>query len=224
MGMRYVDRSVGSQLLPKWLGTYELELHGVMGTLQSLSFRHPIIVGAAEGYYAVGLARWPCVERVTAFEAVVEAHGILGRLAEVNEVSHKLRVLGLCDCSLLKAAIAASEDRHPLLIVDIEGGESILLDPGVVPELSRAVMLVEMHDRFVPGLAERMHARFSPSHRITRIDASERSLDDLPKVLLPLPPLLTTAALHAMHEGRYPGMYWLLIEPRDMPGFPARSA
>ena len=55
-GMRYVDRSVGSCFIPKLLGTYEREL---APKIERICRRQPglvVDVGAAEGYYAVGLA------------------------------------------------------------------------------------------------------------------------------------------------------------------------
>src|SRR4051812_22623153 len=67
-GMHYSDRSVGSAFFPKVLGTYERELHERIRACFQMGVRTVIDVGAAEGYYAVGLAmRIPGVQ-VVAFE------------------------------------------------------------------------------------------------------------------------------------------------------------
>src|SRR5215208_3855790 len=55
-GMRYVRDAVGGQLYPKLLGTYELELVPVIQALNRKRVARIVDVGAAEGYYAVGLA------------------------------------------------------------------------------------------------------------------------------------------------------------------------
>jgi len=48
-----------------------------------------------------------------------------------------------------------------LIFCDIEGGDFDLLLPDVVPALSRADLIVEMH-----GLADTLARRFLRSHRI----------------------------------------------------------
>lgn len=214
-GMRYVAESVGSVLPPKLMGTYEKELHEVWDRLLAAAPIQPIVVGAAEGYYAVGMARWPSVERVVAFEAVTSAHPVLTRMAALNGVTNKIELHGLCDCSALSAALASCPDPHPLLVVDVEGAESILLDPIVVPRLRACTMLVEMHDGFVPGLEGRMRERFAASHHIERIDAAARTAADLPEAILPLPRFTASAAVFAMNEGRYQGMYWWFMVPKE---------
>jgi hypothetical protein len=213
--MRYLRESVGSVLPPKIMGTYELELHSRIESLKRLAPRNPIVVGAAEGYYAVGLAMFSSVSRLIAFEAVEKAHGLIRDLARLNGVESKLDIRGLYDCSLLKAALAECDDARPVLIVDIEGAEAILLDTEAVPPLRQAYLLVEMHEAFVPGLAERMKERFSATHQIEIIPSHDRVLSDLPPALLPLPPFTQSAALYALREWRGVAMNWWWMQPRD---------
>lgn len=210
-GTRYVDCSFGSQLLPKLLGSYEKELWPAVAELSAAGFERVIVAGAAEGYYAVGMAHWPSVRKVDAFEASPEAYPALAELARRNGVADKIEQHGLCDCSQL--AMLLTDPAKTLLLVDIEGSESILLDPGVVPALRETTMLVEVHDCFLKGLGALMHARFGSSHVIRRIDAQSRSLVDVPRELRDLPRYLLGAAVAAVDEGRPDGMYWLLMRP-----------
>lgn len=210
-GMRYVDCSFGSQLLPKLLGSYEKELWPAVAELSAAGFERVIVAGAAEGYYAVGMARWPSVRKVDAFEASPEAYPALAELARRNGVADKIEQHGLCDCSQL--VMLLTDPAKTLLLVDIEGSESVLLDPGVVPALRETTMLVEVHDCFLKGLGALMHARFGSSHVIRRIDAQSRSLVDVPRELRDLPRYLLGAAVAAVDEGRPDGMYWLLMRP-----------
>src|SRR4051812_19305855 len=55
-GMQYVTESYGSQLVPKLLGSYENELHDLVEQIVAQRPKIVIDIGAAEGYYAVGLA------------------------------------------------------------------------------------------------------------------------------------------------------------------------
>src|SRR5690606_8070667 len=53
-GMRYSSfTAFGSELYPKLLGSYELEIQGVITELAQQSFDVIVDVGCAEGYYAV---------------------------------------------------------------------------------------------------------------------------------------------------------------------------
>ena len=67
-GMRYVRGAVGSVLPPKLLGLYERELHTAIARIVAAAPDEVVDAGAAEGYYAVGLARALPRCRVTAFE------------------------------------------------------------------------------------------------------------------------------------------------------------
>ncbi len=55
-GMAYVARAVGSAVVPKLVGSYEQELHGVLADIAQTPYMVVVDVGCAEGYYAVGLA------------------------------------------------------------------------------------------------------------------------------------------------------------------------
>jgi hypothetical protein len=71
-----------------------------------------------------------------------------------------------------------------------------------------------MHDCFVPGLGAVIERRLGATHRMGRIDARRRTLDDLPSALKGVPSYLYGAALAALDEGRASGMYWLLMTPQ----------
>ena len=68
-GMRYVSNSIGGAYLPKLLGIYERELTQVMEAACARQPRLIVDIGAAEGYYAVGLALRNPQATVIAFEA-----------------------------------------------------------------------------------------------------------------------------------------------------------
>src|SRR5262245_40199813 len=67
-GMKYGNRSVGSAFIPKLIGIYERELWDVVEDACAMTPSLVIDIGAAEGYYAVGLAMRLPFTRVIAFE------------------------------------------------------------------------------------------------------------------------------------------------------------
>lgn len=76
-GMIYVGSSVGSEYCPKLLGTYESELHLIIEELCQKLFNTIINVGAAEGYYAIGMAICNPQSRVIAFETTLNGQKLI---------------------------------------------------------------------------------------------------------------------------------------------------
>lgn len=176
-GLRYIARSAGSQYGPKILGTYELELWPVIDEVIRRGYNLVIDVGAAEGYYAVGLAHRLPSARVIAFEAEPRARRLLRRLADLNGIT-RLQIEGFCTPDALGRAIPDAE--RPLIICDIEGAEDDVLRPDAVPALRRADVLVELHEFLRPGISAEIYRRFHPSHRIRFIPSEPRTSADWP--------------------------------------------
>src|SRR6185437_13753235 len=56
-GLKFVGQSNIGVIIPKWVGSYESQLHPIIESVVSAGDYQTIIdVGAAEGYYSVGLA------------------------------------------------------------------------------------------------------------------------------------------------------------------------
>lgn len=140
-GMNYILNSIGSALAPKLLGTYEAELHEIVEKLAQQRFSILVDVGAAEGYYAVGFARRFGSVPVIAFEQETVGRKLLARLAAVNGVTDAIEIRGRCEPYDLQDALKPGS----LLITDVEGYERVLVDPGLIPALKGATMLIEVH-------------------------------------------------------------------------------
>jgi len=153
-GMKYVV-DPAALVLPKLLGSYERELAGVVQ--ECIGAAYPLVVnaGAAEGCYAIGLARANHRTRVIAFETDRRRRELLAEIAALNGVHERIEIAGACDRLALGRALGEVDRRRPgagegrfdrlaldravgqangsLLLMDIEGGESELLDPQAVP-------------------------------------------------------------------------------------------
>lgn len=171
--------AVGSTLYPKLLGSYERELHDTLERIVERPYATLVDVGAAEGYYAVGLAlRMPDVA-VIAFEAHALGRQTLQEMAALNTVAERVQVLGTATC----ANLAALRPRAPILVIcDCEGGEYELLDPAKIAWLRDADILVEVHQ--MHGLDGRavLKARFAETHDITAIEVRQRDSSLYPEL------------------------------------------
>jgi hypothetical protein len=178
-GMRYINEATGSAFCPKLLGTYEMELSEPIAAAIAADYDVLIDIGAAEGYYAVGMAyRCPKL-RVLAFEQSETAQSLLRSLIVLHNAANRVEVRGNCTHAELSSSLGDGR-RRALVICDIDGGELDLLNPDAAPELRRADILVELHDCFRPGLSDEIRHRFSPSHVIETLRSRPRRWWDCP--------------------------------------------
>ena len=215
-GMRYVDVSVGSCFIPKLLGTYEREL---AAKIESICRRQPkliIDIGAAEGYYAIGLALRIAQAQVVAFEQDENGQIALAAMARLNDVSDRLTVRGRCEPEELAAALAGHP--APVIVCDVEGYEQALLDPERVAGLNNAILLVETHEFLQPGVTEELCSRFACSHHIERIWQEPRHRAEFPWRTLGTMLLPVSYLDWAVSEWRPERMSWLWMTPRSIDG------
>jgi hypothetical protein len=184
-GLTYPDASATS-LVPKLLGVYERELHPAIEAAVAAAPERIVNVGAADGYYAVGLARRCPAAKVTAYEADAEQRALLARVAAANGV---------------ELEIEGTAERLPelagLVVVDCEGCEHALLDPAA---LRSATVIAELHDFVAP--AEALIARFGPTHAVTVIPTGAQ------------PPQRGSALDLALSEYRPGPMRWAVMTPQ----------
>lgn len=139
-GMR-LKKSFGSVLHAKIIGTYELELQKAVQDLVERKPKIAFVIGAAEGYYAVGLARACESISVYAWEADARARSLLENTARVNGV--EITVRGVCTPQeLLECAIGSYPD---VVICDIEGAEIELFTEEVTAALNKTSFIIETH-------------------------------------------------------------------------------
>ena len=211
-GMRIELSPLSSRhLLGYILGTQELELHEAIDEIVAHDYQTILNIGAADGYYAVGLAMRLPQARVAAFEALPEFHPLIARTAAANGIVDRITIAGTCDAALLRSRLQAAE-APALIVMDIEGGEVDLLDPVTVPQLSHADILVETHDAFVPTATETLISRFRETHELVCYVARPRVVDDFPEHFLPgLRRWLPDLAVELMNERRTGLQRWLLL-------------
>jgi hypothetical protein len=215
-GMRWGAVGIGSSITPKLLGVYERELHGHIEQLPV--FDLVIDIGAAEGWYAVGLLYRGQARKMIAYE-MTEA-GRTQLLANVQRNAlppASLEIKGECSVaglqSLLKSLPTASPFRL-LIISDCEGFESQLLGSETLRLCPQAHFLIETHDQFVPGVHQQIADRLAATHRVSEMYPARRNASDLP----PSAPWLFKLPIISrlmLSERRCQNLAWLCAVPKS---------
>jgi len=211
-GMKYLNEIVWGPIEPKWVGTYEQELHQIMQRILQTKYLNIIDVGSAEGYYAVGLAIKFPMARVYSYDVDPWARSQQRRLARLNHANN-IEIHRRCTSKELTNHIVG----RTLLICDIEGNEYDLLDPYKTPDLRKCDILVEMHEYLESGFspqtgADELVRRFSKSHAITKIGVAPRSSTDINATLRAK--LTAQELADSMDERRSQDQIWLWLEVR----------
>lgn len=210
-GLRYGSNSVGSAYLPKLLGIYERELSAQVESICAAKPGLIVDIGAAEGYYAIGLARRDPQAHIVAFEMETRGQSALREMAGLNNVADRVEIRGKCEAPDLVAALG--DTAAPVVVCDVEGYEEKLLDPQAVPALRQATILVELHDFIIPGITEKLKERFGATHRIEHIWQQPRSRADFPWRTLGTALLPKSYLDWAVSEWRPVRMSWLWLVP-----------
>lgn len=177
-GLRFPHlRATYGALGSKLLGSYERELHPALGELcRTRDYSLVVDIGAAEGYYAVGLARLMPGVKVRAFDTDHGARTFCTEMAEANGVGDRLSVGGFCDTRTLQAAV--DPEPRALIVSDCEGYEVSLFPVGAGEALRRHDLVIEVHDFVDINVSPHLREVFGATHDIEVV----RSLDDLDKV------------------------------------------
>jgi hypothetical protein len=205
-GMQFVARSTGGPLAPKLLGIYEHELHATIETIATGGYDTVVNIGAAQGYYAVGLAlRMPRIQ-VFAYDTDAAAREGCRQVAAINKVADRIEIGDVFQ----PVYFSRFEGGKTAVICDIEGDERSLIDPTVSPALAKFDLLVECHDNVAPGLCDDIARRFAATHSIQRIEPSPGAA--------PVPPEFILAdeldALLAIWEWREGPTPWLWMQAK----------
>jgi hypothetical protein len=145
----------------KILGYYEAEVQTILGLCRDVPYSKIINVGAAEGFYAVGLAAIFPQAKVVAFEMDPGTIPFLTDAIRANQFESRIRIEGECGIESLNRECAG---EFPLIVMDCEGGEETLI-PGLLPENAKAAhFLIEIHDRDGTDVYEDLARCLAPTH------------------------------------------------------------
>ncbi len=213
-GMRLIhnDGDRAQVHIPKLLGIYERELNLFIEEACALQVPLIVDVGAAEGYYAVGMALRNPKARIIAFETEAKERALLAEMVRLNDVGDRVEIHGRCEPEDLERAL--TNTPRLLVICDVEGYEAVLLDPTAVPSLRRASILVELHEFVERGITEKIRERFVATHNITHTWQQNRTIADFPFKDFYTEWLPESYFRWAVGESRPERMSWFWMEPK----------
>lgn len=205
-GIRFPRSGTGN--FAEVLGSYEISLVPV---LEQVIARKPdliIDVGAAWGFYSMGLAMRCPYSRVIAYEMDRTRFDLMQKYNRINKLSHRIDMRGECTVATLTADLR--DTHYPFILMDVEGAEDYLLQPHIA-SIDRGEILVELHEGAVPGITERMESLFDKSHLIQVIQQ-----DDLSNYHPPpdINPFVRWQWSRLVKEDRKEPMTWMHLLPR----------
>jgi predicted O-methyltransferase YrrM len=216
-GMKYLDRATSSALMPKLVGTYESELVPTLQQLKAAKINTVVDIGAAEGYYAIGLLKFLNASRCICFDTDPKARRMLSQMANLNHVDDQLDIRSECSPSVLNAIIDDVAMSPCLIICDVDGAELQVIDPIASPRLADCFLIIETHDAVPPGpIVVTLTQLLSATHRVEPIWTQERVSTDLDeRVRRCLDGRMTLAV---MDEHRPRPQIWLIASPKNWSG------
>lgn len=213
-GMTYKnDLFCCSAIPPKLLGSYEREIHHWIDEMLGKSYVGVVDVGCAEGYYAVGFATRMPNTPIFAYDINEQAREQCRKLAEANDVAHKVHLRSYCDPDELARVV---DGRRFLVIADCEGYEKTLFNSRNRSALASSDILIEIHDFMDITILPQLRELFAETHKIREVE----SIDDLRKLdrynYPELSGLDIKAKYHAIAEWRQRIMIWMYMEPTSL--------
>jgi hypothetical protein len=208
-GLEYKDWIFFGPVTPRWLGTYEKELHAVIRQMVEFSPDEVVDIGAAEGYYSMGMAKLLPHTPVYSYETNPVSIWQQSRLKKINSLGN-LHISRYCD----QGRLAAHGKSRSVIISDIEGFEMDLFSEEVVSKLGNSLVLIEIHSHMnfsLSDVCQAISSRFLPTHSVTEVFPAARTLSDWEFGDTGL--FSNGEKIEFMNEYRGQKQVWLVCEP-----------
>ena len=197
-------------ILSKQLGQYEPHILSKLREL-SKTYDHFIDIGAADGYYAVGLLHSKLYKSVTCFEISDKGRSVISENAALNNQSENIKIYGEANKDSLEKEIDAV--KSCVILCDIEGAEFDLFSKEVLKVLRNCEIIIELHDEFIGGNKDRRKRLINDAQEFFEINVIERS-NPIPNDFEELKGWNDDLRQLAFSEGRPCRMDWILLTPR----------
>lgn len=192
------------------LGVYEQEILTELTKAPPKRQSLLINIGAADGYYAIGLIRGGYFARAVCYEMEALGQETIRQAAARNSVKDQIEVRGKASVELW-STFDDTELCDATVLCDIEGGEYEVFNREVFKALRHCKIIIETHrwaeteSRNTRSLAQES----SSTHQTRLITMGARDLSSFPE----LSALDDTARWLMCSEGRPYRMEWLCLDP-----------
>lgn len=191
-------------------GLYEKE---ILDSISLTPNRYKVFIdlGAADGYYGVGLVASGIFEKSYCYEISSGGQIAIAENARLNGVSDRVEVRGGAGKGFYNG-IDVDEIERSVLFVDIEGGEFDLFDEEMLRVFSKSIIYVEIHEWFFDdGFAKlsKLEALVRDYFSIKKITTASRDLSNYDE----LAEMCDNDRWLICSEGRGRLMNWWRLDP-----------
>ena len=198
----FVKPSHEGSYYQKLLGIYGKELHPILERFSMGSFEKVLVIGADEGYYAVGLAsNWK--RPVLAFESNPVGRDRITRLALINKTM--VFVKGAFDTEL------DNQSNRDFVLMDLLGAEKDILTSDRFTVWANCTIIAKVGTEVTKGLVSE-RAKFT--HEVGFVVAQKRSIKDY-SFSPPFKRLLGRWWLQILQPEHGDFIGWLTFEPKS---------
>ena len=193
------------------LGLYEREVLATLANVPAQYRRSFIELGAADGYYAVGVLANNMFERSYCFEISERGQKAIAENAALNGVIGRIDIHGIAEKDF-HTVLPASALDNSVLLVDVEGAEFDILTAETFARFARSIIIIELHDHFFPDAQPRL-ARLrqacAGTFHIAELTTTGRDLSVFPE----LRQFSDTDRWLICSEGRRALPHWYVLTP-----------
>lgn len=196
----------------KVLGLYEQEVQQRIAALAP--FNRLFCLGAADGFYAVGMVKCGLAQRSLAWDIDAQSRTLIAETATLNGVAERVGIFEAATHDFDQTCGEAGPGAGDFVLIDIEGAEYDVLQRETLTRLAQATILIELHPFLVENGEAReagMLANASENFEITYFNDCVRDLgaiDELADFSDDMRWLLCS-------EAREKRMRWAILTPKN---------
>ena len=192
------------------LGLYEQE---VLRSLQTIPKKYKTFIelGAADGYYGIGVLVGGIFEKSYCFEISLDGQKTIEQNAKLNNVFNNVKIRGKADKDFYKD-LQNDEIAQSVLFVDIEGDEFNLFDKNIFEKFKKSIIYIELHDWFFTDGNEKLKKLEEDAKEYFSIEKITMTSRDL-SVFEELNEMSDTDRWLICSEGRMKLMTWWRLDP-----------
>ena len=169
-GLRYCEAKYASgPLLPRLLGTYEAELHDTLYEFKNNKYEEIINVGAAEGYYTIGLSIFFPSTKIRAYEIDPIVFSYTNKMIKYNNKENQIELINK---DALKDFQNIKLNQRLLIFVDCEGCEFEIFDKDITENFLSSDLIIEMHVKDLDTTI--LESNFFKTHHIQKVFGQNR--------------------------------------------------
>ncbi len=212
-GLKFsLDAWWGRERASMILGLYEQE---VLESLTNIPKKYKTFIdlGAADGYYGIGVLVNNLFENSICFESTERGQNVIRENAKLNGVADKILIYGIAEKDFYKV-ILDEQLRNSVLFVDIEGGEFDLLDQDTFKVFKDSIIFIELHDWYFEDANNKLQKLRQDAIEffdITELTTASRDLSKFPE----LKDFSDTDRWLICSEGRHRLMAWYRLDPKN---------